>query len=628
VLPLTGEDAELLLAAALERGNAALALGVYDEMALVAGGGLGAAGAAGFPSFAPPYPGGGGGGGIGGGGASSRDGRTFPPLTLRLTTALVLGLCRAMRLPEAMRVLARVRSRGGPVASPSPSAGGAGAAASLLSTDDGGGGGGGGDGPAAAAYAAASAAAPLSVASFGLVVRSPLPPHGPLTVVPPHEGAQAAADSASRYEFELFTGQVAAIESEALPAGGGGLGALLGAALRSAGLSPGGRAPPAAVHDLVVRSPDGSARAFRVAAASADVPARPGERVTLACAPARGAPSRAPRRRLLLTASPPGSRPGEPLEVTNHATGLVLPLLRAPTKGAAAAGGAGGAPGWALPLAVLLAGSDAASALLDPGLPALLAAGAAAASLSALLGSRLAIPALKRLPAASVEVEYARQRLLAQHQALAVKAGGALREARGDARALARLWQLQAKMEAVGGDVAAAAMAASPSSSFSAAGASLGAGGPTWGSGAVTAASAGAVAVVVSPAAAAALAPSSPVAYGARIGRVAQARAEIEARLARRIELLDGYARVMAMIEIEIELDLRDTAELLQLQFGPAGLGGGGGGADGGGGGGAMAAWGGGVGAAELARLAELEALREEWAGQAEARDEVERLLG
>jgi hypothetical protein len=623
LLPLSEADAELLIAASLERGNVSLALGLYDEMALVAGGGLGGGGGSGAStsySMAPSSS-----SGFNNTSNSSNgtrrtdDSRTWPPLTLRLTTALVLALCRAMRVSEALRVLARVRSRGGPVAAGSGPSAPPSVTSASMSFDDGGSG--------ASFSSSAAAATPLSDAAFGLVVRSPLPPHGPLTVVPPHEGAQAAADSASRYEFELFSGEVAAISSEALPSSGGGVGALLGAALRSAGLTSARAGPPAAVHELVVRSPSGLARTFRAASATADVPARVGERVTVVCSPQRNAPSRAPRRRLLLTPSPPGSRPGEPLEVTNHASGAVMPLLRAPAKGSTSA--TGGVPGWAVPLAVLVAGSDAASALVDPALPALLAAGFAATAVSAVAGSTVLVPKLKQLPAASVEVEAARQKLLAQHQGLALKAAGALAEARDDVRALSRLWQLQAKMEAVdngagggaGGGLLSSGEGGSPSGSGAASPDNNG------GSGAAAAAAA----ALAAPASSSSP-PSSSLAYGARIGRVAQARSEIEQRLARRLELLDGYARVMAMIEIEIELDLRDFAELLQLQGG----GGGGGGGFGEGGAprgvfgeaaAAAAAWGGGIGEAEMARLAELEALREEWASQAEARDEVERLL-
>lgn len=50
---------------------------------------------------------------------------------------------------------------------------------------------------------------------------------------------------------------------------------------------------------------------------------------------------------------------------------------------------------------------------------------------------------------------------------------------------------------------------------------------------------------------------SSASSYEARIGRVAAAVAGIEKRLSKRLELLDGYARVMNMIEIEVEMDMQ-----------------------------------------------------------------------
>lgn len=78
------------------------------------------------------------------------------------------------------------------------------------------------------------------------------------------------------------------------------------------------------------------------------------------------------RRRGLLPSTPPGFKAGEPLLISNHATGIDTSVQRPPT----AAGDR--LPGWVLPLAVLLAGGDAASYLIDPALP-LLAAGTAAA---------------------------------------------------------------------------------------------------------------------------------------------------------------------------------------------------------------------------------------------------------
>lgn len=80
-----------------------------------------------------------------------------------------------------------------------------------------------------------------------------------------------------------------------------------------------------------------------------------------------------------------------------------------------------------------------------------------------------------------------------------------LQEASDDVRTLARLWQLQQKMQAVDGTAAS---------------------------------------------------------YQARMGRVATAVAGIEQRLSKRLELLDGYARVMNMIEIEVEMDMQVSRRL------------------------------------------------------------------
>ncbi len=40
--------------------------------------------------------------------------------------------------------------------------------------------------------------------------------------------------------------------------------------------------------------------------------------------------------------------------------------------------------------------------------------------------------------------------------------------------------------------------------------------------------------------------------YGARLERVVAARAAVEQRLHKRLDLLDGYARVVNMVEIEV----------------------------------------------------------------------------
>ncbi|KIZ05021.1 hypothetical protein MNEG_2935 [Monoraphidium neglectum] len=478
-------DAELVLSLALEKSNVDLALAIYADMCASR-----RSAQRGRPGAAGPQ---------------------WPAASLATTVALILGLCRQLRVVEALAVMQGMRTQGMPR---------------------------------------------NEEVSFGFVVPSPLPPNRPLAVVQPQEGAKVVADSESRYEFELFSGTVTSCSSEAQqPASNWAL-----AAARAVGLW---KAPPiAAVHTWVVRAPDGASRTFRAATATADVPAQVGERVTVVSAPERG---RSKQRRLLLSTAAPGMRPGEPMSVVNHKTSAVQRLGRP-----LAAGATGGLPSWVLPAAVVLAGSDAASALLDPALPALIAAGAAAAAGSAVASSSLLLPRLKQLPTNAVKIEGMRQALLAQHAALSRKVEAALGEASEDARALARLWQLQVKMESVGGG--AAAGAAAPAA---AARGSVDSGDGT-GSTALASAAGG-----------------GPNTYAARIGRVETARRGVEERLASRLELLDGYARVIDMIEIEVEMEIDVAAAELT-----------------------------GIGE-QIERLTELEALQEEWRTQAEAQDEV-----
>ncbi|KAK9834837.1 hypothetical protein WJX81_002704 [Elliptochloris bilobata] len=440
-----------LLEAALERGNAALALSVHEAMCA-------ARPAAGLAA---------------GGGA-------WPPATLDSVTALVAGLARALRLRDALAAIDGVRRRGVP---------------------------------------------PGDEVPFGTVVSSPLAPGAPLAVVQPHQGQQVVACAASRYEYEVFSGSVTDAASQALVAGQ----SVLLAAARAMGAW---RTPAVtAVHELVVRSPSGQSRTFRFGTASADLPAQVGERVSVVCAP-----SRQPARRRgagLLSAAPPFTRPGQPLAATNHALGREFALLLPPPPASA------GLPGWLLPAAVLLAGSDAATALIDPALPLLLAGGAAAALASGVLGRTVVLPRLKQLPPAAVRLETTRQKLLAQHTLLAQRASELVDDASGDVRALARLWQLRNKMGAVGGNGT----------------------------------------------------------YEARLERVRSAIDGLEQRLRKKLELLDGYARLANMVEIEVEMDTEvPAAEVAGIEE-------------------------------QIAALEEVADLAAEAAIQAQAQDEVERLL-
>jgi hypothetical protein len=241
--------------------------------------------------------------------------------------------------------------------------------------------------------------------SFGHVVNCPLPPQQPLAVVQPQEGGKVVSDANTRYEFELWSGTVIACSSEALQPSSNPLAAALRLVWR--------RPPCAAVHELVVQAPNGSSRTFRVGTTTADVPAQRGERVTIVCAPNKGANK---LQRLVLTTSPPGTQPGQPMLIANHATGAELPLLRPPLPGTQAT-----LPGWLLPAAVLLAGGDAASGLLDPALPLLIAGSVSAVAASAVVSNTLLVPSLKKLPVKAVTLESIRQQLLGQHARLEAK---------------------------------------------------------------------------------------------------------------------------------------------------------------------------------------------------------------
>lgn len=123
-----------------------------------------------------------------------------------------------------------------------------------------------------------------------------------------------------------------------------------------------------------VRAPNGLARTHRCATESADIPAQEGERVTvISAAPANAGRGIGPFKS---SASTPGWRPSEPMAVTNHATDRVSFLSRPPPK---AGSGAAFDASWFIPAALLLASSDAATALIDPALPRAIAIGAATA---------------------------------------------------------------------------------------------------------------------------------------------------------------------------------------------------------------------------------------------------------
>ncbi|BDA44546.1 hypothetical protein COCOBI_06-0220 [Coccomyxa sp. Obi] len=457
----TEEECRSLIGAAMERGNVALALSIYEAMCRARPGtGRGSSTAEGLGAV------------------------SWPHASLDTVSAVVRGLARALRLKDAFGAIEDVRRRGVPLGDEVP---------------------------------------------FGHVVNSPMAPGTPLTVVQPHEGCKVVACASTRYEYEVFTGDVVSVESEALVSQQ----SLLLAAARAANIW---RKPPlAAVHQMVLRAPDGRARSLRFGTATADVPAQVGERVSVVCSPDPAAASsggQQQQRAGLLGSAPPFTKPGQPLTMTNHALGRETPLQPPPSSAA-------GIPGWLLPAAVILSASDAASGLIDPALPLLIAGGVATVATTGVLGTTVLLPRLKQLPERLLQLETVRQKLLAQHNAIVVRMDALVAEASDDVRVLARLWQLQNKMQSVG----------------------------TAGS------------------------------YGARIERVATAVEGLEGRLHKKLELLDGYARVANMIEIEVEIDTEvPAAEVQGIEE-------------------------------QLQRLEEVAEMQADWRLQAEAQDEVERLL-
>lgn len=124
------------------------------------------------------------------------------------------------------------------------------------------------------------------------------------------------------------------------------------------------------------------ARTQKFATETADLPARRGERVTMAAA----APSTVFREVGPIKFSPkdPNFYSGEPMCLTNHTDGRESLLLRVPAKGTSALLN----PSILFPFIVLSAAGDAASGVIDPSLPRLLlVAGFASLAAGATLNS-------------------------------------------------------------------------------------------------------------------------------------------------------------------------------------------------------------------------------------------------
>ncbi|XP_050227316.1 uncharacterized protein LOC126676973 isoform X2 [Mercurialis annua] len=196
-------------------------------------------------------------------------------------------------------------------------------------------------------------------------------------------------------------------------------------------------------------------------------------------------------------------------------------------------------PSLLIPILALLATGDAASGIIDPSLPQLLSV-AAIASLGA--GATINLLVLPQLNQKSVDVFAIKQQLLSQYDMLQSRIKDLKESAEKEVWMLARMCQLENKIFAVG----------EPS-------------------------------------------------YRSRRTRVKRVREGLEKSLKGRIELIDSYARISSMIEIEVEMD----SDVLAAEA---------------------------VGnveaiAEQIQQIMELENLEERWRIQAEANDEAERLL-
>ncbi|KAK9698452.1 hypothetical protein RND81_08G105400 [Saponaria officinalis] len=294
---------------------------------------------------------------------------------------------------------------------------------------------------------------------------------------------------------------------------------------------------PSAVHSIVIQTPSGVARTHRFATETPEVPAQEGERVTIAVA----APTSVFREVGPFKFSPKSSKyyPSEPLCLTNHRDGQESLLLRAPPSDNKLSLAN---PSVMFPLLVVLASGDAASGLIDPSLPRLLpVAVAASLAVGAALNS-VVLPQLGQLPQRLADVTAIKQQLLAQYDMLQSRIKDLKNAAENEVWILARMCQLENKIFAVG----------EPS-------------------------------------------------YRARMNRIKRVRESLESSLKGRIELIDSYARISSMIEIEVEMDTNVLAAEASGYTENV--------------------------AKQIQQMMELENLEERWRLQAEANDEVERLL-
>ena len=370
----------------------------------------------------------------------------WPKATVSLSSNLVKLLCRNLDTKGALDVLKILRSRGASLA--------------VQTAED---------------------------LQFGYVVECADGSGRPLALMQPHEGSKVVSDSYSKYEYEIFSGVVVKAESESLVASLSWL-KLLGAKI-------GQSSATSAMHVMTLESPSGQQRTFKFGTQLATAPAKAGDRVSIVCAPEQGRSSRQDIRYSgILSPSPPGKRPGEPLSLTNHTLSNNSTVLNRPSELDNATGPINS---WLLTSVIVLAGADAASSLLDPTLPFLIAGVVGSTAATAAIGANVLLPNLKRLPESALGIQETRQSLLQEHVRLTTNIQQVVDEVSEDIRMLARLWQLLNKMSSI----------------------------------------------------------DNKSAYATRIERVVEAKEAVEERMAARVGILSEYTRVCAMVEVEVEME-------------------------------------------------------------------------
>ena len=533
---LVDADCRMILAAALERGNIELALSVFDAMTKSS--------SSRTTNAVVPEP-------LlsleesssSSGGKNKRRKRRlmWPSTTIEITSSLIIQLSRILRTREAISLIDRIRSRGMPNT--------------------------------------------IEDVQFGHVVVGTS--GQPLAVVQPQQGIQTAVDASTRYEYELYSGIVVDVSSESLLSEIFSRSNVAVSFFRRIGAWVPKQV--GAVHTVVVETPSGQQRTFRFGTETADRPAKCGDRVTLVCSPQNSALM----RNRWIPPTPPNTAPGQALMLSNHSIRSVEYLMRPPRSTASTAGFL---PSWLIPAAVAFAATEAVSSMIDPLLPWAIAGATTATVATGIAGTTIILPRLKQLPDRDVEVQASRQRLLSQYTTLEGRSRRLVEECKDDIRALARLWQLLGKM---GGLVGSFTFNSDDEEDLHAAEQQEREAGTSEAERLVTSALEERDSSDVGDRSSGneALETKFNDPYQARKERVIAASSAVEARLRKRIELLERYSSVMAMIEIEVEMETDvPAAEVAGIE-------------------------------AAVVALEEAEDMATEWMVQASAADEVEKLL-